>query len=38
VSVPAPIADREIGREPHGVVVSVEQLVDEQRELLGQFH
>jgi hypothetical protein len=38
VSVPAPIAGCEIGRKPHGVVVSVEQLVDEQRELLGQFH
>jgi hypothetical protein len=38
VSVPAPIVDYEICREPQGVVVSIEQLVDEQRELLRQFH
>src|SRR4051794_24132261 len=37
VRVPAPI-ELEIGGQPHGVVVSVQQLVDQQRELFGQFH
>src|SRR3954453_13942745 len=34
VGVPAPVVEDEIYREPQRVVVSIEQLVDEQRELL----
>src|SRR5689334_22742369 len=37
VGLPAP-AKVQVGRQPHRVLVGVEQLVDQQRELLGQLH
>src|SRR3954452_12044878 len=38
MGVPAPVVEHEICREPQRVVVRVEQLVGEERELLRELH